>query len=122
MYSLIIAFSSAGEKPFSVATVEDPELLLTTSRPASRSSSVPQFRLLAFRWGLGVAGPCQMAMTSGASEPKIYNVKKRASWAAIPLSSDDTPSERLPADDPRAMRWYDSASPRFLVASANQRT
>jgi hypothetical protein len=73
MYSLLIAFSSAGKKPFSAATVKDPELLLTTARPASRSSSVPQFRLLASRWGLGVAGAAKsndsgkMAVSSGAS-------------------------------------------------------
>lgn len=38
MGSLIIAFSSPGKKPFSVATVEDPELLLTTARLAIRQA------------------------------------------------------------------------------------
>ena len=34
MGSLIIAFSSPGKKPFSVATIEDPELLLMAARLA----------------------------------------------------------------------------------------
>jgi hypothetical protein len=38
MGSLIIAFSSPGKKPFSVATVEDPELLLITARFAIRQA------------------------------------------------------------------------------------
>ena len=38
MGSLIIAFSSPGKKPFSVATIEDPVLLLATARLAIRQA------------------------------------------------------------------------------------
>jgi len=38
MGSLIIAFTSPGKKPFSVATVEDPELLLIAARLAIRQA------------------------------------------------------------------------------------
>jgi hypothetical protein len=45
MGSLIIAFSSPGKKPLSVATVEDPELLRMVARSAIRQAEESATRI-----------------------------------------------------------------------------